>query len=106
MMLLLAMFSTATVETILLYALKYRGWKILEYFFLLNLLSNLIVNIVYSNTWNMLPHYILVPLLEISVVLFEAFLLGLKVGYDKKLWGAVFLTNLGSFLLGVLLFGL
>ena len=103
---LFTMFLTAVIETFLLWFFRYRKWKVLTYFFILNLISNLIVNSVYDEIWRMAPYYILVPLLEMGVVLFEIGLLGLMTGYNKKLWISVFATNLVSFLTGVLLFGL
>ena len=116
-----AMFLTAIVETFLLWCFKYRGWKVLTYFFILNLISNLGINIIsdiicrfivdffeipgYGLAYREVFNYC-VPFFELSVVLFEASLLGLMTGYNKKLWLSVFATNLISFLLGVLLFGL
>jgi len=99
---LFAMWLTAVIETFLLWCFKYRTWKVLIYFFILNLISNFLVNALYSyygDIW-------LVPVLELGAVVFEAALLGLMTGYNKKLWLSVFATNLISFLTGVLLFGL
>lgn len=102
----MAMFLTATIETLLLYFLKYRDWKILSYFFSLNLISNLCVNVIYSYVCHINPLGLTVALLELGVLLFEITLLGLMSGYNKKLYLSVFATNLCTFLLGVLLFGL
>ena len=117
---LVAMFLTAVVETILLWCFKYRGWKVLTYFFILNLISNFLVNLgaevlpelfieddvyFYSGRLGQLYYYC-IPFLELFAIVFEAGLLGLMTGYNKKLWISVFLTNLTSFLTGVLLFGL
>lgn len=99
---LFAMGLTAIVETFLLWCFKYRGWKVLTYFFILNLISNFLINAIYGYYGDIYW----VPVLELGVVLFEAALLGLMTGYNKKLWLSVFATNLISFLLGVLLFGL
>lgn len=103
---LLTMFLTAVIETFFLWCFGYRGWKVLTCFFVLNLISNLVVNLVYESIWRIAPYYVLVPTLESGVVLFEAGLLGLMTGYNKKLWLSVLATNLLSFLTGVLLFGL
>lgn len=118
--LLFAMFFTATVETFLLWCFNYRRWKVLSYFFAINLISNLCVNTVYHsifffNLKNYLSNYaehfdlanwISIFFLELLVILFEIILLRLAVKYDKKLLFAVSCTNLISFLLGTLLFGI
>ena len=103
---LFAMGLTAVIETFLLWCFKYRGWKVLSYFFILNLISNFLANFVYQNLWGMVQKDILILSLELAVVLFEAILLGIMTGYNKKLWFSVFLTNLCSFLFGVFLFGI
>ena len=102
---LTAMLITAVTETILLWCLKYRGWKVLTYFFILNLVSNFLVNFVYQHTYYMLPKVALIPMLEFGVYAFEVALLGLMTGYNKKLFICVFLTNLFSYSLGVLMYG-
>lgn len=117
---LFAMTLTAVIETSVLWCFKYRGWKVLTYFFILNLISNFLVNLgaevlpellmeddayYYRGRLEQL-YYCCIPFLELFAVVFEAGLLGLMTGYNKKLWISVFLTNLASFLLGVLLFGL
>ena len=99
------MFLTAVIETIVLWCLKYRGWKVLSYFFVLNLVSNFLLNCTYFHIFGIAPKYVLIPALEISVVIFEAGLLGLMTGYSKRVWGSVFLTNLISSSIGVLLYG-
>ena len=123
---LFTMILTAVIETSVLWCFKYRGWKILTYFFILNLISNFIVNLgatelplhicftFFDNACFMYSgggmfdtiYYYCILFLELFAVVFEAGLLGLMTGYNKKLWLSVFLTNLISFLLGVLLFGL
>ena len=105
-LLLVAMFLTAIVETFLFWCFRYRDWKVLSYFFILNLISNLLVNLAYQNLWGIIPKNSLILSLEVAVVLFEACLLGVMTGHNKKLWLSVFLTNLCSFLLGVLLLGI
>lgn len=102
---LFTMLLTATLETSLLWCFKYRGWKILSYFFTLNLISNLLVNLIYQNIFGIIPKDILIFSLELAVVIFEVGFLGLMTKYNKKLWVSVFSTNLFSFLLGVFLFG-
>lgn len=97
-----AMSLTAIIETFLLWCFKYRGWTVLTYFFILNLISNFIINTIYDYSGDGL----LVPALEVGAVVFEAGLLGLMTGYNKKMWLSVLATNLISFLTGVLLFGL
>jgi len=100
-----AMFLTAVIETIVLWCCRYRGWKVLSYFFVLNLVSNFLVNFAYRHTYYMLPKTMLVPLLEFSVYLFEVGFLGILLGYNKKLFSCVLLSNLISYSLGVLLYG-
>ena len=65
-----AMFLTAVIETFVLWCLRYRGWKVLSYFFVLNLVSNFLINFTYFNTWMLMPKYVLIPVLEFSVVIF------------------------------------
>lgn len=123
---LFAMFLTAVIETFLLWCFKYRTWKVLTYFFILNLISNFLVNLgaaelpfhicftFFNNDCFMYSgggmlntvYYYCIPFLELFAVVFEIGLLGLMTGYNKKLWLSVFATNLISFLTGVLLFGL
>ena len=105
-LLLVAMPLTAIVETFLLWCFRYRGWKVLSYFFVLNLISNLLINLAYRNLWGIVPKDVLILSLELIVILFEVTLLGLMTGYNKKLCFSVFFTNLCSFLLGVLLLGI
>ena len=100
-----AMLLTAVIETFVLWCFKYRGWKVLSYFCVLNLVSNFLINLTYYHTWMLMPKYVLIPILEFSVVIFEASLLGLMTGYNKKLWLSVFLTNLISYTTGVLIYG-
>ena len=100
-----AMLLTAIIETIVLWCCRYRGWKVLAYFFVLNLVSNFLVNFAYRHTYYMLPKIMLVPLLEFAVYLFEVGLFGLLSGYNKKLFFCVLLSNLISYSLGVLLYG-
>ena len=49
-----AMGLTAVIETFLLWCFKYRTWKVLTYFFILNLISNFLVNLGAAE----LPFYI------------------------------------------------
>ena len=102
---LIAMLITAVTETIVLWLCKYHGWKVLSYFFVLNLISNFLVNHIYHHTYYMLPKLALVPLLELSVYVFEVVLLGLMTGYNKKLFLSVLLSNIITYSLGVLLYG-
>ena len=117
---LFVMVLTAVIETFLLWCFKYHGWKILSYFFILNLISNFLVNYgaevlpeffieddvyFYRGRIEQLYYYC-IPFLELFVVVFEASFLGLMTGYNRKLWISVFLTNLISFLTGIFLFGL
>ena len=103
---LIAMFITAVVETIVLWCCKYRYWKELGYFFLLNLISNFLVNFTYQHIWNMMPKGVLIFLLELGVYVFEVTLFGLITGYRKKMFFCVLLTNLISYSLGVLIYGI
>ncbi len=105
MLFLGAMFLTATVETFLLGCFGFRQKKVLTAFFILNLISNFMVNLIYQYTWNMAPKYILIPLLEIGVVVFEISGLSVITGLRTKLCVSVLLTNLSSYLLGLFLFG-
>lgn len=101
-----AMFLTALVETCLLWCFKYRSKKLLFFYFVLNLISNFVANISYQKLWGIIPQGWLIFILETGVLFFEIVLFGLTIGYNKKLYYSVFLTNLISFLLGILLFGL
>ena len=100
-----AMLITAVVETIVLWCCKYRGWKVLTYFFVLNLVSNFLVNFIYRQTYGMWPKIALVPTLEFGVYVFEVVLLGLMTGYNKKLFLSVLLSNVITYTLGVLIYG-
>ena len=101
-----SMFLTAIIETFLLWCFKFRGWKVLTYFFILNLISNLIVNLALAqiHTLHVVPETVSVSVLEFGVVVLEAGLLGLMTGYHKKVWLTVFGTNLASFLIGLFFF--
>lgn len=101
-----AMFLTAIIETIVLWCLRYRKFLVLVWFFVLNLISNFIVNVIYQNFYYVIPKLVLIPILEISVVIFEILGLGLLTRYTKKMCVTVFFTNLISFLTGVILFGI
>ena len=100
-----AMLITAVVETIVLWCCKYRVWKVLTYFFILNLTSNFLVNFIYRQTYYMLPKIALVPMLEFGVYVFEVALLGVMTGYNKKLFLSVLLSNVITYTLGVLIYG-
>lgn len=102
---IIAMLITATVETIFLWLCRYRGWSILGYFFALNLVSNFIANGIYRNVYYMLPKIALVLLIEFGVYVFEVGLLGLAIGYNKKLFLCVLLSNMITYSLGVILYG-
>lgn len=101
-----AMFLTAIIETFVLWCFRYRKFWVLVWFFVLNLVSNFIVNLVYQNLYYVVPHIVLVPVLELSVVVFEFFGMGLVTQYTKKMCMIVFFTNLVSFLTGIILFGI
>ena len=98
---LFAMLLTAIIETFVLWCLKYRTWKVLICFFMLNLISNFLVNAIYGYSGDVR----MMPSLELGAVIFEASLLGLVANYSVKLWLSVICTNLVSFLVGILLFG-
>ena len=100
-----AMLITAVVETIVLWCCGYRSWKLLIYFFVLNLASNFLVNFTYQHVYHMLPKIVLVPLLEFAVYVFEVGFLGLMTGYNRKLLLCVLLSNVVSYGLGVALYG-
>lgn len=102
---LTAMLITAVTETIVLWVCKYRNWKVLAYFFVLNLISNFLINFTYRYTYYMFPKIILVPLLELGVYVFEVSLLGLMTGYNKKLFWCVLLSNIITYSIGVILYG-
>ena len=99
------MFLTAIIEVFLLWFCRYHSWKILAYFFGLNLISNLLANLLYQNLYYTLPKIILIISLELTVYLFEVGLLGLMTGYNRKLFLCVLLTNLMTYVLGVLIYG-
>ena len=106
------MVLTAAIETFVLWRFKeYRKWGILAYFAILNLISNVLVNYLHATSFfsgndNLLaPSHADIFLLELGAVLFEFIWLGLKTGYSKKLLFVVFICNLISFLIGVILFG-
>ena len=101
-----AMFATSIIETFVLWVLKYRRFWVLAYFFVLNLVSNFIINVIYQNFYYIAPKIVLVSGLEFCVFVFESMLMGIVVGYNGKMFLSVFLTNLISFLVGVFLFGI
>jgi len=101
-----AMLITAVTETIVLWWCRYRSWKVLSYFFVLNLISNFLVNFTYRQMYGLWPQIILVPSLELGVYLFEVVLLGLMTGYNRKLFLCVLLSNLITYSLGVILYGI
>ena len=100
-----AMLITAISETIFLWFCRYRSWRILGYFFILNLISNFTANVVYRNAYYVLPKIVLVLLIEFGVYVFEIGLLGLATGYNKKLFLCVLLSNIITYSLGVILYG-
>ena len=102
---LFPMLITAITETIVLWCCRYRGWKVLSYFFVLNLISNFLVNFTYRQVYGLWPKIILVPSLELGVYVFEVALLGLMTGYNKKLFWSVLLSNVVTYTLGVILYG-
>ena len=106
MIYIIAMLLTAIIETFVLWCLRYRKFWVLVYFFVLNLISNFIVNFIYQNIWYVVPKIVIVPVLELSVFIFEIFFMGIYVGYNKKMFASVFLTNFISFMTGVILFGI
>lgn len=100
------MLLTAVIETTCLRLFGYKKFSVLAYFFIINLVSNYLVNILFQKFYYDLPKIALVPMLEISVVIFEILCLGLMTRYTKKMSVSVFFTNLISFLTGVILFGI
>jgi len=99
------MLITAITEAIVLWCCRYRGWKVLSYFFVLNLISNFLVNFTYRQVYGLWPKIILVPVLELGVYIFEAVFLGLMTRYNKKLFLSVLLSNVMTYTLGVILYG-
>jgi len=106
MIYLYAMFLTAIIETICLRLVGYTRFVVLGYFFIINLVSNFCVNVVYQSICCNIPQWVEILLLESGVVVFEILCLGLITRYTKKMAISVFLTNLISFLTGVILFGI
>ena len=106
MKLLTAMLLTAVIETVFFCCLGYRKGKLLAYVFIINLLTNLLVNLAFQAWYADFPwhHRILATVLEICVVGSEFYLIGL---YDKrwtaKLLRLVFLANLLSYGTGIVL---
>jgi len=100
------MFLTACIETLLMRLFGYRKFLVLVYFFVINLISNFLVNITYQNVYLSISTWLYVLLLELMVVLFEIGLLGIMTGYTGKMVKCVFFTNLISFFVGFLLFWL
>ena len=96
--LLFLMFLAGTIETFILWCFKYRGWKNLSYIFVVNLVSNFIVNMCYTYLDMRSPYWVL--MLEMGAVLFEFLLLGITLKYSKKLLGSIVVANFASFFLG------
>ena len=103
---LTAMFLTAGIETFGMWCCGYRKRRVLSYFFVLNLISNLAANLFYQNTQLAVPDNWLVFGIETAVVLFEIALLGLMTGYNRKMTACVLIMNLLSFACGKIIFGL
>ena len=98
-----AMFSTAIIETVLLFCFKYRNWKVLAYFFLLNLMSNCLLNTFGAMWIDRGPEIPRLLCAEILVVVVETGALSLMTGLTGRLCLCVFMTNLVSFLTGLVL---
>ena len=102
---LYAMFLAGVVETFILWRFRYRGWKNLIYIFVVNLLSNYIVNQYYDYVlWRVQVIPIAILILETAAILFETLLLGIVLKYSKKLFGSVVLANIVSFFVGLVIF--
>lgn len=106
MIYLYAMVLTAGVETLVMRCLRYRGFWLLTWFFVLNLASNFALNWAYAKYWYLAPKIVMIGGLELAAFVLESLLFGIFAGYGKKMFGSVFLANLISFGLGVLLFGI
>ena len=92
------MLLTAAIETFILWIFKeYRKRGILIYFAILNLISNFALNYSFPHIRTLTA----LTLLELSAVVFEFTLLGIKAGYSKKLFFIILLCNVISFLTGI-----
>ena len=93
---IISMILTGILETYCLWCFGYKRREVLTYFFILNLLSNYAVNILYTQ-----QHYGII-VLEISAICFESLALGLLTKYSWKLFWDVTKTNIISFVVGVI----
>ena len=94
---IISMFIAGIVETFFLWVFGHKGWKVLTYFFAINLISNYAVNILYHHHYGVNT----VLLLEIAAIIFETIALGLLTKYSWKLLWDVTKTNIISFILGI-----
>lgn len=93
---IISMILTGILETFCLWCFGYKERKVLAYFFILNLLSNYAVNILYCQQYGG------IIVLEISAICFETLALGLLTKYSWKLFWDVIKTNIISFVVGVI----
>ena len=94
---------TAIVETAFFWCCRYRNKKFLGYVFLVNILTNISVNLVFAKTYNIFPYniYGLIFLLELAVFISEYVLLAIYLRKNSTLLaGQVFLANLITWGLG------
>ena len=101
-----AMFLTAIIETIVFRLCGYKKFYVLACFFIINLISNFLINVFYQNFYYIAPKTFLIVTLELFVVLFEFVFMGLFLKYSQKMFIYIFLTNVLSFLIGLSLFGI
>ncbi|MBP5200387.1 MAG: hypothetical protein J6Z82_07035 [Schwartzia sp.] len=100
-----AALATAVIETPLFWLCGYRRSAEAAWFFVVNLVSNLLLNEFLAGTPRAFPYPAAMLLGEIFVVLLEFALCGYMVrGKGAKLFRVLLLTNAISFLAGILYF--
>ena len=88
---------TAIVETAFFWCCRYRNKKFLGYVFLINILTNVVVNQVFAGTYDIFPYniYGLIFLLELGVFISEYVLLAVYLRKNSALLAVqVFFANL------------
>ncbi len=101
-----AALATAVIETPLFWLCGFRQPREFAWFFLVNLISNLLLNSFIGENFGVLPDSVSVLLGEIFVLALEFALCGYVIeGRERgKLLRVLLLTNTVSFLTGVLYF--
>lgn len=103
-----ALFLTLIFEGLVFMFCKFKRKDFWIMFFLINILTNLSVNLILFSLSIFLPYTVLVIILyilEISVIFIEYFFYTKEEGKSIKLFLCTFLANLLSYSLGLLIFG-